>query len=700
MDAQALALMQEQVVAAYEQQGFSSELIGGWAISENDVADLVATAEAAQPRKILEVGTYVGVSTMMLAMACPEAEIFTVDPNFELAREMRAVNAGAAVEDNTPKQHDIARRAAEILGIADRIHFVEGGFSVGDTFTSLLDDTGATTPVIGPELCKTHGPFDLVFIDGLHTPDAVLKDLQLAASALTPNAVMMLHDCIGFWGASVRRGVMAFLRDNPEFNFSHPPYADVYRSVGIVSRREDATKTRAPGPTAPALSRTVAAFARTALGGGQILEVAIGKPWLEVTPGALDPIKLTAKAASANKSPPKLAKAIDEHPDAGILALDAADFASDAVLSHVFLSAKDVGRAVFMGFTPPGETGVAGRLSRPLARLVDLADASGMSLFLFPFTDQEHARYALLPETRELGLSSLFLTFLVAAPGNEYIDAAGRRYIRLNDELALDREQEALQRVHVACSYRMYFDRANTEQRTRLSAVESLSTQINEIHHAYERDTGELRAEIGHANAATERIQDIRTALRTELDTAYENVGKLETRLQVIASDAETRAAEVNALSSQASALIAEKDALSLERDALAVERETLRSEVSTLTLQRSSLSQQLIDVFTVFGTIEEQTRWDEALLGIVQPEKTHSDIAPETDEQVKEEAQALLRRTVAVSAANRQLMTYLQTDNAALRGELERIRRSVSWRVMGPYRVVRRAAANLLPGE
>lgn len=39
------------------------------------------------------------------------------------------------------------------------------------------------------------GPFDLVFIDGLHTAEQVRKDFENALKVLSPNGFIVLHDC-------------------------------------------------------------------------------------------------------------------------------------------------------------------------------------------------------------------------------------------------------------------------------------------------------------------------------------------------------------------------------------------------------------------------------------------------------------------------------------------------------------------------
>lgn len=750
MDASALEQMRDRVLSAYEQQGFASALIGSWAVSENDVGDLVASAQRMQARKILEVGTYVGVSTMMLALACPDATIYTVDPNFPLAREMQAVNAGAGVDKDAPRQQEIARRAAEILGVADRIHFVEGGFSVGDTFSSVLDDEGSRAPVVGPALCAAHGPFDFVFIDGLHTPEAVDNDLALAASALTPDGMMVLHDCIGYWGASVRRGIMSFLRRHSEYDFEHAPFADVYRSIGIVSRRASGAKSRPAGSQAPELSRSVAAFARSAFGATPLIDVNFGRPWPASSLGRIVAITLTAKASASGKPSPNLASAIASATGAGIVAIDAADFASDAVLTGLFNAAKKTGQSIFMGVTPPGEPGVAGPFSRPLVTLLDLAEATGMSLFLFPFTQQEHARYALLPQPRELGLSSLFVSFVVASADPAFLDATGRAYVRLTPELAFDHEQASLQRVHAACAARRSLDLASDEQRKRLESNAALIEQLESSQVRAAAIDEARQAAIIEFSKQTEAARDAADALRrdaakqeksllaqieAERALRLREVGELRAQVaaltEAVDQTQKIRFAAIEELTRQLNDQSAELERVRdrcTEADAERAELASLRVAMTEMSqrvhtadgtaaefrIACGTLSRQLIETYGGLDQLERIISEQERLLSGAAD--LPSDVAAK-DVPVSAALEALGTRAYRLTTLLEQRigkpsgaaeftpdapesdigrMLLLEQQNAALNAEIERIRLSMSWKLLGPWRIARRKLAQL----
>src|SRR5262245_5432847 len=225
------------IIAAYAAEGFPHEIIGQWTLPENDATDLIELVRKYQPKRILEVGTFVGLSTMLIALVAGEdARIISIDPGFPLSVEMGSMGSSLGEVDAAMRTHDVARAVAKRLGIADRIDFIAGGFSSGATFASRRTDPDTLVPVVGPAICCKNGPFDLVFIDGLHYADVVESDLELAALNTSAKGVVALHDCIGMWGSNVRCGVLRFLSRRPEWRLLHPPLHTLYRSIGLVFR--------------------------------------------------------------------------------------------------------------------------------------------------------------------------------------------------------------------------------------------------------------------------------------------------------------------------------------------------------------------------------------------------------------------------------------------------------------------------------
>ena len=229
----------DRIASVYSALGFPPDLVAHWSLPRPDAARLIAELTTARPANILEVGTFVGFSTLLMATyAPPDATIHSVDPNFPLNVELDAMNTRTADADVSLRPQEVARRAAERLGLARGLTFHAGGFAVGATFSSMKSQPTETAAVIGPEVCERYGPFDLVFIDGLHYSHAVLSDLRLAGRHLAPDGRIVLHDLIGMWGSNVRRAVYQFLLERPDLVLRHGKYAAIYDAIGVIERRD------------------------------------------------------------------------------------------------------------------------------------------------------------------------------------------------------------------------------------------------------------------------------------------------------------------------------------------------------------------------------------------------------------------------------------------------------------------------------
>jgi catechol O-methyltransferase len=101
----------------------------------------------ANPRRILELGTYCGYSALRMAVAAPAARIVSI--------EFSPANAA------------IARRVLDHAGVSERVTVVAG----------TLGDGGETLDRLRTEHDFRPRSVDLVFID--HAKDAYLSDLQL-----------------------------------------------------------------------------------------------------------------------------------------------------------------------------------------------------------------------------------------------------------------------------------------------------------------------------------------------------------------------------------------------------------------------------------------------------------------------------------------------------------------------------------------
>ena len=108
----------------------------------------LAACASARPRRILEVGTAVGFSALLMAERCPEAEIDTIET--DLARHARAV------------------RAVREAGCEDRVR-------------CHLGDAADVIP-------RLAGPYDFLYLDG--PKGQYIAHLRLAEPLLAPRAVV------------------------------------------------------------------------------------------------------------------------------------------------------------------------------------------------------------------------------------------------------------------------------------------------------------------------------------------------------------------------------------------------------------------------------------------------------------------------------------------------------------------------------
>lgn len=149
--------------------------IDGW-LSPNEGAKL---AELAKGKRVLEIGSYCGLSTVCLARTA--SQVVAVDPH-----DGRA----------TPRPKDTRAEFLSNLvryGVNERV-------------------------AVHPSLDDVTGPFDLAFIDGDHSIDAVRSDYRRIVPMLAPDGLIAFHDYRdypgqydGRWDEGVRKAVDEFL---------------------------------------------------------------------------------------------------------------------------------------------------------------------------------------------------------------------------------------------------------------------------------------------------------------------------------------------------------------------------------------------------------------------------------------------------------------------------------------------------------
>ncbi len=380
-----------KIMNAYADQGYPQELIASWALPSRDADTLVQLIGQQQPEKVLEIGTFVGVSTLMMASKLREgAMVHTIDPNFPLSVELAAMNTPTGEADSTVRHQELASVVAQQLGLSHKITFHAGGFSTSATFASTKQDASKTVPVIGPKVCEAEGPFDFIFIDGLHYTDAVLSDLRLASRYLRHGGRIVLHDVIGMWGSNVRRAVFRFLSETPGFSFRHGRYADIFDAIGVLEYRvhgqRDAANYQEHAVATSLLDRTefvsnLVSITTNICAPHRVVYIGQDSGGLlsQLARSGVEElchidVPAESEADLLNESPVAWREVFDFHDvykpsgrfDLCVLLDPTWDWGDERV-EHLIGSCVACSDTILFGATPPGEVGVASPGSRPLA---------------------------------------------------------------------------------------------------------------------------------------------------------------------------------------------------------------------------------------------------------------------------------------------------------------------------------------------
>lgn len=171
------------------------EFIGG-SIKREEASLLYNLVIQEKPKNVLQVGTFLGFSTLIIAEALKhngEGKIFAIDPEIPHRKISNPV--------------DIARKACTERGLSDRIEFISGWFSN----VPYWSDKKISREVVGPSLIHQINTLDFIFIDGDHSIMSAISDFALVASSLRINGICTIHDVCSH--NSVKQAITAILAD-------------------------------------------------------------------------------------------------------------------------------------------------------------------------------------------------------------------------------------------------------------------------------------------------------------------------------------------------------------------------------------------------------------------------------------------------------------------------------------------------------
>ena len=213
----------------YLKQGFPEKLLRFVCINPYEAYQICNIIKRTNPHTILEVGTFIGLSTGVLALASSlESILVCVDPNLP-------------VNVLSQKFHYSESRGSFwfVQNMLEHFEKDQKTILLEGTLSPLSADYKDRWMVLGGnpkstvgicERVKEFGPYNLVFVDGDHHEDSVYADLSSVCHYLNEDALIILHDLSGYWGIHVFTGISRFLQEHTEFSLQ------IHENLGFLYR--------------------------------------------------------------------------------------------------------------------------------------------------------------------------------------------------------------------------------------------------------------------------------------------------------------------------------------------------------------------------------------------------------------------------------------------------------------------------------
>ncbi len=219
----------ERVYIYLRKQGVPRDVLRTICVSEQEAAQISHIIKNTHPHMILEVGTFVGLSSGVIALTkSKESILICVDPDIPLKIISARFNY---FEDRS--MLSFVRAMLKHFGREQQTILLQGFFSglstwMREQIISLGGDP-ERTPIIGEGIAR-YAPYDLVFIDGDHCTEVVVSDLSLITSYVAQDGIIVVHDVSHSWGEQVRAGINHFIQTHPEYSLK------IDHNLGFLSR--------------------------------------------------------------------------------------------------------------------------------------------------------------------------------------------------------------------------------------------------------------------------------------------------------------------------------------------------------------------------------------------------------------------------------------------------------------------------------
>jgi SAM-dependent methyltransferase/predicted O-methyltransferase YrrM len=159
------------------------EGVQGW-LTDAQAARLGAAAARAGPgARIVEIGSYHGRSTIVLARAAPEAEVVAIDPH---AGNDRGPRQWTGTADEGEADNRAFRANLERAGVAERVRHVRRPSQ--------------------DALERVEGPVDVLYVDGAHRFAPASADIARWGARVAPGGTLLVHDAFSSVGVTLAIG--------------------------------------------------------------------------------------------------------------------------------------------------------------------------------------------------------------------------------------------------------------------------------------------------------------------------------------------------------------------------------------------------------------------------------------------------------------------------------------------------------------
>lgn len=168
------------------------DAVDGWMSPDQGVALFRAAADCPPGGRIVEIGSFRGRSTILLAVAAdPSVEIVAIDPH---AGNDRGPQEIEGFVDEAADDHRIFVANLERAGVRDRVRHVR---AFSDDAHSEVDD-----------------PIDVLYVDGAHRYAPALADIRSWGDRVSDDGVLLIHDSFSSIGvtAAILRHLVAHRR--------------------------------------------------------------------------------------------------------------------------------------------------------------------------------------------------------------------------------------------------------------------------------------------------------------------------------------------------------------------------------------------------------------------------------------------------------------------------------------------------------